>query len=147
VVAVNNRGFAAHPDQSGLTIADLESASTQPWFEANGLRIYEASDQVAGFCWTKRHPAHGPRPAMGEIYVIAVDPDFHGRGLGTGLTAAGLSWLHKQGLDVGMLYVEADNEPALRTYHKLGFTRHRTDTAWRMASPSGPGTEHLVGDG
>ena len=36
--------------------------------------------QLAGFCWTRVHAEHDP--PLGEIYVIAVDPDFKGRGLG-----------------------------------------------------------------
>ena len=50
------------------------------------------------------------------------------------MTAAGLAWLAQQGLTTGMLYVEADNEPALRTYYKLGFEQHRTDRAWHKRS-------------
>ena len=68
---------------------------------------------------------------MGEIFVIAVDPDFHGRGLGVPMTLAGLEWLADRGLRHGMLYVEADNDAANATYRRIGFTRHRTDRAYR----------------
>jgi predicted N-acetyltransferase YhbS len=33
---------------------------------------------------------------MGEIYANAVDPDFHGQGIGGPLTRAGLQWLAEQ---------------------------------------------------
>ena len=128
VLAVNNRAFAAHPDQGGQTATDWRSTMAEPWFVAEGLRVYERHGRVAGFCWTKIH--HRAEPALGEIYVIGVDPDFHGQGLGAPMTAAGLHWLHDQGLATGMLYVEADNEPAIRTYHRLGFETVRTDRAW-----------------
>ena len=65
--------------------------------------------------------------------MIGIDPDFHGQGLGVPMTAAGLHWLSDHGLDTGMLYVEADNAPALRTYERLGFVRFRTDRAWARA--------------
>ena len=48
------------------------------------------------------------------------------------MTAAGLDWLADQGLTTGMLYVEHDNAPAIRTYERLGFTPHRTDRAWQL---------------
>ena len=62
--------------------------------------------------------------------MIAVDPDFVGRGLGRALTVAGLEHLAGRGLTVGMLYVEADNAPAVGLYESLGFTVHHTDTAF-----------------
>lgn len=126
LVRVNNRAFAHHPSQGKLSIEAFRSDMTQPWFEPDGVRMYEVDGTLAGFCWTKRHA----EPALGEVYVICIDPDFHGRGLGRPMTAAGLHWLAEQGEEVGMLYVEADNVPAIRTYEGLGFRIVRTDRAW-----------------
>ena len=135
LLTVNNRAFASHPDQGAMTEADLAEAASQPWFQADGIRLLEDAENpsvLAGFCWTKIHqPLAEGQPALGEIYAIAIDPDHHGTGLGKPMTAAGLDWLFAQGITTGMLYVEADNEPALATYYKLGFEQHRTDRAWR----------------
>ncbi len=138
LLRVNNRAFASHPDQGNLTTDDLAAAAAQPWFEPDGIRLYDDPDNpelLAGFCWTKIHePIDEGEPRLGEIYAIGIDPDHHGKGLGKPMTAAGLTWLSEAGLTTGMLYVEADNEPALRTYYKLGFEQHRTDTAWHRRS-------------
>lgn len=138
LLRVNNRAFASHPDQGNMSREDLEQAATQAWFNPDGIRLYDDpndSDLLAGFCWTKIHePLAEGQPRLGEIYAIGIDPDHHGQGLGKPMTAAGLAWLAGQGLTDGMLYVEADNEPALRTYYKLGFERHRTDIAWHKRS-------------
>ncbi len=130
LVSVNNRAFVHHPDQGAKTAADLEAAMAEPWFRPECLRIHERDGRIAGFCWTKIHEHAAPERRLGEIYVIGVDPDFHGQGLGAPMTMAGLEWLHGEGLTTGMLYVEADNEPAVRTYNRLGFTVVRTDRAW-----------------
>lgn len=135
--SVNNRAFHAHPDQGNQTVEGLLATMSEPWFRPEGVRIHERDGRMIGFCWTK---IHDPRPsltepavssvALGEIYVIGVDPDFHGQGLGAPMTAAGLHWLHQEDLTKGMLYVEADNVAAVRTYQRLGFSIVRTDQAW-----------------
>lgn len=127
---VNNRAFHWHPEQGGMTPGDLADRMAESWFDAEGFRLYEQDGQLAGFCWTKVHPDETP-PA-GEIYAIAVDPDFHGQGLGKPMTLAGLDYLADQGLTVGFLYVESDNDPAVATYRSLGFDHHSTNRAYRL---------------
>ena len=68
---------------------------------------------------------------LGEIYAIAVDPDFHGHGFGKPLTLAGLDHLFSAGADLGMLYVEADNYPAIRIYNEIGFKHFSTNRAFK----------------
>lgn len=132
-VAVNNRAFDWHPEQGGLTADSVRGTMAEPWFDADGFRLLHGADNsLIGFCWTRIH--RGTGPDLGEIYVIAVDPDHHGRGLGKPMTLAGLEWLSAQGLGVGMLYVESDNHAANATYAAIGFSRHHTDRAYRLAS-------------
>ena len=128
-VSVNNRAFHWHPEQGGLTVAGMRGRMTEPWFDADGFRLHHRDGRLAGFCWTKIHAEHSP--PLGEIYVIAVDPDFGGRGLGGPMTLAGLEWLAGRGLTVGMLYVESDNHPANAVYRRIGFEHHHTDRAYR----------------
>lgn len=123
-LAVNNRAFADHPEQGAWTLDTLRSRMNEPWFEADGFRLHDIDGRLAGFCWTKVHHDHDA--VLGEIYVIAVDPDFHGRGLGRQMTLSGLDWLSDHGIADGMLYVDAGNTAAVSLYEQLGFTIHRT---------------------
>lgn len=124
---VNNRAFAWHPEQGRLTSEGLHERMTEPWYDREGFLILEMDGRIAGFCWTKVHDD----PPAGEIYAIAVDPDFAGQGLGMPLTHAGLEHLHHQrGMNSGMLYVESDNAPANRIYQKLGFRLGQVNRAY-----------------
>ena len=129
-IQVNNRAFHWHPEQGGMTAADLADRMAEDWFDAEGFRLHERDGRLAGFCWTKVHPEE--TPPGGEIYAIAVDPDFHGQGLGKPVTLAGLDYLADLGLTVGFLYVESDNDPAVATYRSLGFDHHSTNRAYRL---------------
>ena len=127
---VNNRAFAWHPEQGRLASDGLHERFAEPWYDPAGFLVLERQDRIAGFCWTKIHDD----PPAGEIFAIAVDPDFAGRRLGLPLTHAGLEYLAGKGLKSGMLYVESDNAPANRIYRKLGFRLHQVNRAYRAVS-------------
>ena len=129
---VNNRAFHWHPEQGGWTEETIKAREAQPWFDPEGFLLYQPEDmggRLVGFCWTKVHDqAHSP--SLGEIYVVAVDPDFAGQGLGRQLTLAGLDYLASKGLKEAMLYVDATNAPAVKLYVELGFTVNHIDRAY-----------------
>jgi mycothiol synthase len=127
-LAVNNRAFETHPEQGNWDLATLVEREHELWFDPNGLLMLEVDGQLAGSCWTKIHA--DTEPPMGEIYVIGVDPQFHGRGWGRGLTEAGLDWLARQGLTTGMLYVDAANVAAVSMYRSMGFVNDHVDRSY-----------------
>ena len=102
----------------------------EPWFDPTLFLLAFDADGLAGFNWLKQHEPRGPDPAMGEIYVIGVDPRVQGSGLGRALAVAGLQAVHQRGVDVGMLFCAGDNNGAIALYQSLGFTVHRTDRAY-----------------
>jgi mycothiol synthase len=118
MVAVNARAFSWHPEQGRLTVEEVLATEDEPWFDPAGFFLaVDAEDKLLGFHWTKVHP-----DSTGEVYVVGVDPDAQGRGLGKVLTLAGLRYLQGLGLPRVTLYVESDNSPAIAVYRKLGFT-------------------------
>ena len=155
-LALNARAFAHHPEQGAWTRADLERRLAEPWFDPEGFFLAEQlrpsrAPELVGFHWTKvhgghavphehgelgphRHADHGHEP-IGEVYVVGVDPDHQGVGLGRALTIVGLQFLRAQGLTEAMLYVESDNLPAVHVYEVLGFTRWSTDVMFQRGLP------------
>ena len=128
-LTVNNAAFGWHPEQGGWDLATVEAREAEPWFDPDGFLLHDDDQgRLVAFCWTKIH--HDLAPVTGEIYVIAVHPDAHGRGLGRALTLAGLQHIAAQGVRRGMLYVDRDNTAAVALYRRLGFTTTRTDLAF-----------------
>lgn len=135
LLRVNNSAFAWHPEQGGWTDADIAERRAEAWFDPAGLFMAfdDASGQLLGFHWTK---VHGPD--LGEVYVVGVDPAAQGRGLGATLTLTGLHHLAERLSNspqpTVMLYVEADNGAAVKTYRRLGFDVSSVDAAYAAAA-------------
>ncbi|MBB5954619.1 mycothiol synthase [Saccharothrix tamanrassetensis] len=126
VVYVNHKAFAWHPEQGAMSIEDVRQKEQERWFDASGfLLAVDARERLLGFHWTKSHT-----PDLGEVYVVGVDPDAQGGGLGKALTLAGLAHLKESGTRDVMLYVESDNAAALAVYTRLGFTRWDSDAQY-----------------
>ena len=136
LLRVNNAAFSWHPEQGGWTDRDIASRRDETWFDPAGLFLAfeEGSDHLLGFHWTKVHAADNNDPAIGEVYVVGIDPQSQGRGLGRVLTLAGLHYLRGRELEQIMLYVEADNTAAVHTYTKLGFENYHVDAAYGRTS-------------
>ena len=132
---VNNAAFDWHPEQGGWDLDQVKLREAEPWFDPQGfllaVRDDPADDRLLGFHWTKVHGdgGHSHEP-IGEVYVLGVDPSARGMHLGAALTLAGLRHLRDRGLRQVMLYVEADNDAAVRVYRDLGFTRWDTDVSY-----------------
>ncbi|MFE9807253.1 mycothiol synthase [Streptomyces sp. NPDC005548] len=129
-LAVNAATFAHHPEQGSLTQRDLDDRIGETWFDPAGFFLAFRGDDLVGFHWTKVHAEEG----LGEVYVLGVRPGAQGGGLGKALTTIGLRHLAAQGLPTAMLYVDADNKPAVAVYERLGFVTHETDLMYRTES-------------
>ncbi len=129
-LALNAEAFADHPEQGRMTQADLDARLSSDWFDPAGFFLAEREGRAVGFHWTKVHEAG----RVGEVYVLGVTPGAQGGGLGRALTLHGLQHLRATGLSEVLLYVEADNAPAVAVYERLGFSRASVDVAYTADS-------------
>ncbi len=138
---LNNKVFKDHPEQGGWQFSDLNHRLSEDWFDEKGFFIVEKNKQVIASTWTKVHGEHShdhdgeashAHPAIGEIYITAVDPEYAGLGIGKALTITALNYLKYQGLKDAMLYVDFDNKVALNLYDSLGFKLSSKDILYRL---------------
>jgi ribosomal protein S18 acetylase RimI-like enzyme len=82
--------------------------------------VAELDGAAAGFVAIE---LHHPERNMGEISMLAVDPDHQNGGIGTAMTEFALERLEEAGMKIAM--VETGGDPghaaARRTYEKAGF--------------------------
>ena len=77
------------------------------------------AESAVGFVAMKLHSDDN----MGEIYMVAVDPDFQGRGIGSALIEFALHWMKEAGMSIAMVETGGDvgHAPARHTYERAGF--------------------------
>ncbi|AKK11808.1 mycothiol synthase [Corynebacterium uterequi] len=120
-LTVNNDAFSWHPEQGGWDRDRLHRAQEASWFRDEDVLFLihggdDAALSVAGFHWVKV-----AAPGEAEVYVVGLASAFRGRGLGGPLVGMGLTHMRSRGARSVILYVEADNEAAVRRYESVGF--------------------------
>ncbi len=82
--------------------------------------VAEADQRVVDFVAATLHR----ETQMGEIWMVAVDPEVQGQGLGSILTNHATDWLRGSGMRVAMIDTGGDpgHAPARRVYEKAGYT-------------------------
>lgn len=124
---LNARAFASHPEQGALAQSDLEARMAEPWFDPASLLLLERDGALIGSCWLKIEDG------IGEFYAVAVSPDAQGQRIGGLLVDRGLARLAELGVRTASLYVEGDDERALRLYRSRGFADFTVDVQWRRS--------------
>jgi mycothiol synthase len=126
---LNNRIFAAHPENGSWTLDDLRARMAQPWFRPDDVIMLEVGGALAGFCWLKVDDRAG-EGRVGEVYVIGTAPECQGRGLGRYLLACGLARLREREAAAAAIYVDQSNEAAVALYTSNGFHYHHVDVCY-----------------
>ncbi|VEI13601.1 GNAT family N-acetyltransferase [Trueperella bialowiezensis] len=90
---------------------------------ANGF----APDEPLAFLWLKPQSE-----SLVELYVLGVHPKVQGQGLGGALSKLMLKVMRGHGFQQALLYVDEENEPAVRSYRRAGFDVSESHTAYQL---------------
>ena len=107
-----------HPDWRVTQKKAVESVCGDEGFQ---VWVALEGSQIVGFVALKLHQEE----RLGEIHMLAVDPDFQRRGIATALTNHSLAWLKEAGMTTVMAETGGDpgHVPARRTYESAGFRK------------------------
>ena len=89
--------------------------------EAGHVRVAVDGDAVVGWVGMRLHPDD----QMGEIHILAVDPQAQRRGIATALMHAAMAEMRAAGMAIVMVETGDDpgHAPSRATYEQVGFER------------------------
>lgn len=108
-----------HPDWRTDQQRAIEAACRA---ESISVWVAEVDTSVVGFVAVQ---LDHPEPSMGEIHMMAVDPDHQRSGVGVMLTSFALDQIADAGMAIATVETGGDpgHAPARRTYEQAGFVQ------------------------
>lgn len=120
LVALHRRAFSGHPDRAKISDDDLTQQLVCASQHNERVFLARRNGVVAGFVWLKRKVLNSVTTT--EIFLLAVDPLLHGKGVGRELIAQAFTSAHEHfATNTLMLYVDESNSHARRLYTQMGF--------------------------
>ncbi|HEX77052.1 MAG TPA: GNAT family N-acetyltransferase [Dehalococcoidia bacterium] len=116
---IQNRCFADTWGYNPNTTEDVIHRISLPHCSPEDVILACDADKPIGYCWTRTKL--GGNMGKGCIYMLGVDPDHRGRGIGRQVLVAGLAYLKSKGLRVVELTVDSENKAACALYRSVGF--------------------------
>jgi mycothiol synthase len=132
---IQNRSFAGSWGYNPTAVEEIVYRLGLPGRSPQDVILIGEGDRPVGYCWTEIDPAEtaamGAR--KGGIYMLGVDPDYRGRGIGKRALLAGLAHLKSKGIDVAKLTVDSQNAAACALYESGGFKISSTSVWYEKA--------------
>lgn len=118
------------------------------WREHQARDVRAALEDTAKRVWVAEHASRvigfaaaavvDDARRIGEIHMVAVDPDAQRHGIGSSLTKRATAWLRERGMRVAMIGTGGDpgHAPARRVYERLGFRLFPSAQYFQVLDPS-----------
>jgi len=120
---IQNRSFMDTWGYNPSTNEEIIYRTRLPHRSPGDIILAYDKDKTIGYCWTRVFKGEGnsEADAVGRIYMLGVDPDHRGKGVGSAVLAGGISLLRQRGVDIAKLTVDSENGAALALYRAAGF--------------------------
>jgi len=127
---IQNRAFAGTWGYNPNTVEEITYRTNLSTYSPEDIVLTCEGDKVIGYCWTGIACKGGvPSERKGQIFMLGLDPDYRGKGIGKKILLAGLAHLKSRSLQVAELTVDSENKAACALYKSIGF-KVRTISFW-----------------
>jgi len=127
---IQNRAFAGTWGYNPNTVEEITYRTNLSTCSPEDIVLIYEGDKVIGYCWTGVAGEGGATSERkGQIFMLGVDPDYRGKGIGKRVLLAGLAHLKSKSLQVAELTVDSENKAACALYKSAGF-KVRTSSLW-----------------
>jgi ribosomal protein S18 acetylase RimI-like enzyme len=115
------RDIVADSFLDALSYKKQQERSRRYMFQADAVNFVaeDPNGEIVGVVSGGRERG-GDAQYPGEMYVIYILAEHHRRGLGRGLTASWAGALRLRGINSALVWVLAENRPAIEFYQRLG---------------------------
>jgi mycothiol synthase len=126
---IQNRSFANTWGYSPNTPENIIYRINLPHCSLEDIILAFKVDKPIGYCWTRMNYGEDNHEVggQGRIYMLGVDPDYRGKGVGMQVLTAGLSYLKSRGVRIVQLTVDRDNKAARALYRMVGFEGYKSN--------------------
>ncbi|MBA7659182.1 Mycothiol acetyltransferase [subsurface metagenome] len=128
---IQNRCFADNWEFNPNTTEEIVYYTNLSHRSPEDVVLICEGDKPIGYCWTgiscEVETVNSER--KGRVFMLGVNPDYRGRGIGKIALLAGVSYLKSKGVQVVELTVDNENEVACALYRSVGF-KLWTTTLW-----------------
>jgi mycothiol synthase len=120
---IQNRSFATTWGYNPNSSKDVIYRIGLPHCSLDDIIMAFEADKPIGYCWTRMNyrEDNAEEGGQGRIYMLGVDPDYRGKGVGMHVLAVGLSYLKSRGVRIVHLTVDGENKAARALYRTVGF--------------------------
>ena len=120
---IQNSSFAVTWGYNPNTTEEIIYRTSLPGCSPEDIILVCDANKLVGYCWTRIEfgQSVAGNGGRGRIYMLGVDPDCWGRGMGKQVLLDGLAYLKSKGLWVAELTVDSENWAACALYRSVGF--------------------------
>jgi mycothiol synthase len=119
---IQNRAFTDTWGYNPNTVEEIAYHINSSTCSPEDIALIYEKDKIISYCWTgTSYEGETISKRKGRIFMLGVDPDHRGRGMGRKALMAGLTHLKRKNLQIIELTVDSENKAALALYQSAGF--------------------------